>query len=90
MSYSYDRYIKPLAPTDTNLHIVDNDNIIKYTLNPFSILNVLVSNNTIKISVKSGRVNIIPFTTINETKLALPKINTAIDSLTSKSPIFIG
>ena len=90
MSYSYDRYIKPLASTDTNLHIVDNDDIIKYTLNPFSILNVLVNNNTIRISVKSGRVIIIPFSTINESKLALPKIKTAIDSLTSKSPLFIG
>ena len=90
MSYSYDRYIKPLASTDTNLHIVDNDNIIKYTLNPFSILNVLVNNNTIRISVKSGRIIIIPFSTINESKLALPKIKTSIDSLTSKSPLFIG
>lgn len=89
MNFSYDKYLRPLSSTDTNIHIVTHDNVVKWTLNPFSILNVMVNNNTVRISLKSGRVVIIPFSTLNEAKLALPRLKNLIDELVKKTPNYI-
>lgn len=89
MGYSWDNFLKPSSTTDTNIQIMDNNGVVTYTINPYAILNVLVNNNLLKISLKSGKVIIIQFSSINESKLALPRIKALIDSLTSKTPNFI-
>ena len=89
MSYSWDKFLKPLSDTDTNIRILDNNNVVTHTINPFVILNVLINNNLIKVSLKSGRVITIPFSTLNESKLALPRIKQYIDTLNKKVPLFV-
>jgi hypothetical protein len=81
MSYSWDKFLRPISETDTNIQIMDNNGIISYTINPYTVVNVMVNNNLIKVSLKSGKVIIIPFSTINEAKLALTRIKESIDKI---------
>jgi hypothetical protein len=89
MIYSWDKFLKPLSDTDTNIQIMDNNGNVTYTINPYSIINVQISNNQVKVGLKSSKVVIIPFSSINESKLALPRIKQMIDSLQKKSPLFV-
>lgn len=89
MNYSWDKFLRPISSTDTNIQVVDNDGLLAHTINPYAVLNVLINNNLLKVSLKSGKVITIPFSTINESKLALPRIKQMIDSLARKSPIFV-
>ena len=89
MIFSWDKFIRPLSGNDTNIQILDNLGISRYTINPFSVLNVAVYNNSVRVSLKSSRVISIPFSSLNEAKLALPRIKQAIDGLQSKTPIFV-
>lgn len=89
MSYSYNKYLKPITNTDRNIQIVDNSGIVNYTINPFSVLNVMVSANLLKISLKSQRIITIPFSTVNESKLAIKKFQEQLDTLKDKVPGFI-
>lgn len=86
MSYTYDTFLKPVTTTDRNIQILDTDGNVKYTLNPFSVLNVMASNNILRISIKSGRVILVGFSSSNEARLALPRIQEQIDTLTQKTP----
>lgn len=89
MSYSWDKFLKPLSATDTNIQVQDNKGIVTHTINPYAVLNVLINNNIIKVSIKSGKVITIPFSTMNESKMALPRIKQLIDSLNRKTPLFV-
>jgi len=89
MGYSWDKFLKPLSDSDTNIQILDNKGIVNQTINPRAVLNVMINNNVIKISLKSGKVNTIPFSTINESKMALPRIKQQIDVLNRKKPLFV-
>ena len=60
---------------------MDNNGIGSYTINPYTVVNVMINNNLVKVSLKSGKVVIIPFSTINEAKLALPRIKESIDKI---------
>ncbi len=89
MSYSWDKFIKPVTSTDTNVQIIDNLGKVNFTINPFAVVNVFVNNNLVKVSLRSGRTISIPFSSIRESKLALPRIKQAFDSITQKTPLFI-
>jgi hypothetical protein len=89
MSYSYDKFLRPITTTDKNIQIIDNTGIVKYTINPFSIVNVMISNNLLKINMKQGRVILINFSSTNESKLAISRLQEQIDVLTEKTPLFI-
>jgi len=89
MSYSWDKFLKPLSATDTNIQVQDDKGIVTHTINPYAVLNVLINNNIVKISIKSGKVITIPFSTMNESKMALPRIKQLIDSLNRKTPLFV-
>lgn len=89
MSYSWDKFLRPLSSTDTNIQILDNGGVATHTINPYAIVNVLINNNILRISLKSGKAILIPFSTINESKLALPRIKQAIDALNRRTPIFV-
>jgi hypothetical protein len=89
MGYSWDKFLKPLSDSDTNIQILDNKGIVNQTINPRAVLNVMINNNVIKVSLKSGKVNTIPFSTINESKMALPRIKQQIDVLNRKKPLFV-
>lgn len=89
MSYSYDKFLRPLTTTDRNIQIIDNNGIVNYTVNPFSVLDIMISNNILKINLRSKRVISIPFSTTNESKLAISKLQEQLDYLKSKVPGFI-
>jgi len=85
MIYSWDKFLKPVSENNVNIQIMNNSGVVTQTINPSSILNVMVNNNLLKISLKSSRVIIIPFSTINESKLALPRIKQLIDDINKKT-----
>jgi hypothetical protein len=89
MSYSYDKFLRPITTTDKNIQIIDNTGIVKYTINPFSVINVMVSNNLLKINMKQGRVILINFSTTAESKLAISRIQEQLDILREKTPLLI-
>ena len=88
MSYSYNKFLRPIT-SDKSIKILDDANDIKYTIDPFVIQNVSVSNNILKINLKSQRVISLHFSTINEAKLALTRIQIQIDTLIKNVPHLI-
>ena len=89
MSYSYDKFLRPITSSDKSIKILDNTNDIKYTIDPFVITNVAVTNNILRISLKSLKVILLDFSTSNEAKIALIRIQEQIDILSNKVPILI-
>ena len=51
MGYSYNNFLRPITSSDKSIKILDDDNDIKYTIDPFFIQNVTISNNILKINL---------------------------------------
>lgn len=88
MSYSYNKFLRPITSSDKNIKILDDTNDIKYTIDPFAIQNVSISNNILKINLKSKSI-LIDFSSINEAKLGLIRIKEQIDTLIKNIPHLI-
>lgn len=88
-SYSYDTFLRPLTASDRNIKILGIDLIVRYTIDPFNILNTSVVNNLIRINLKSTKIITIDFSTSNEAKMALVRLREQIDILTTKTPFLI-
>jgi hypothetical protein len=86
--YSYNKFLRQLGPNDTNIQIQDNNGLLIWTIEPYSVLNVMVNNNLLKINLKN-KVIIIPFSSTNESKLALPLFQEYLDELKSRTPLLI-
>lgn len=86
MSYSYDKFLRPLTESDKSIKILDNSNIVKYTIDPFAIVNLLATNNIIRINLRSQKVILIDFNSRNEATLALSRLQQQVDFLTNKVP----
>lgn len=89
MSYSYDKFLRPITSSDRNIKILDDTNDIKYTIDPFVITNIAAINNILRISLKSLKVILLNFSSKNEAKVALIRLKEQIDALTTKVPILI-
>jgi hypothetical protein len=89
MSYSYDKFLKPLSSTDRNVLIKDNSGVVKYSIDPFSVINVLSNNNLLKINLKGSRLIMIAFSTASESREALRLIQERLDILREKVPLFV-
>lgn len=89
MSFSYDNFLRPLTPTDNEIRIFDNDGNLVYNINPYQISSSIVSANLIKINLRKGKVISIPFSSLNESKLAIVSFQSQVDELIAKEPIFI-
>lgn len=89
VSYSYDKFLRPLTDTDRNIKILDNNGIVNFTIDPFSIININTTNNLIKINVKSSKIIVLDFSSTNEAKVALERLREQIDILTEKVPLLI-
>ena len=61
MPYIYNNFLKPLTPSDRLIQILDSDGVVKYILNPFSILNTQVNNNILRFSLKNDKIIILYF-----------------------------
>jgi hypothetical protein len=88
MNYSYKKYLRTLAPNDVNIQIKDNNGNIKWTIEPYSVLSVLVNNNLLKINLEN-EVIIIAFQSLNEAIMALSLFQEQLDELKSRIPIKI-
>ena len=42
MSYSYDKFLRPITTSDKSIKILDDTNDIKYTIDPFVITNIVI------------------------------------------------
>jgi len=89
MSFSFDKFLRPITPTDRNIKIYEDNGILKYTINPFHIKNVNVLNNTMRINLDSDRSIAMVFSTNNEAKISLSKLQGQLDTLQQKVPFII-
>ena len=89
MSYSYDKFLRPITESDKSIKILDDTNDIKYTIDPFVITNVAAINNILRISLRSLKVILLNFSSKNEAKIALTRLQQQIDVLTTKIPVLI-
>lgn len=89
MSYSYDKFLRPITTSDKSIKILDDTNDIKYTIDPFVITNAAAINNILRISLRSLKVILLSFSSKNEAKIALTRLQQQIDTLTTKVPILI-
>ena len=87
--FSYSTFLRPITESDRNIKIMGVDLIVKYTIDPFYIINTNVSNNLLKISLKSNKSITLEFSTSNEAKLALIRLKEQVDILTEKTPLII-
>lgn len=88
-TYTYDTFLNQYTDTDSTLQIVDTDGVVKFTINPYSILTTMISNNLVTFKIKSGRLISIPFSTMNESKMSLILVEERIQLLINKIPNFI-
>jgi hypothetical protein len=88
-TYTYDTFLNQYTDTDSTLQIVDTDGVVKFTINPYSILTTMITNNLVTFKIKSGRLISIPFSTMNESKMALILAEERIQLLINKTPNFI-
>jgi len=89
MSYSLNRFLRPLKETDKTIRIFDDRNFPIHTVNPFSVLRVFVTNLNLNISLSGNRTIVLDFQTQEETKDALGKFQSYVDQLTQKAPVTI-
>ena len=87
--FSYSTFLRPITESDRSIKIMGVDLIVKYTIDPFYVLNSSVSNNLLKVSLKSNKSITLEFSTSNESKLALIRLKEQIDILTEKTPLII-
>ncbi len=89
MSYNYQNFLRPIFENSRNIQILDSNGVIKYTINPFFIINTMVSNNVLKINLKNDRIILLDFNNSTEVKSAIAQLQLQIDNLTQKTPISI-
>lgn len=89
MSYSLNRFLRPLKETDKTIRIFDDRNFPVHTLNPFSVLRLFVTNTNLNISLSGNRTIILDFINTDETKEALSKLQSYIDELRKSTPNII-
>ena len=86
MSYSLNRFLRPLKDTDKTIRIFDDRNYPVHTINPFSVLRLYVTNSNLNIALSGNRTITLDFLALDETKEALFKLQSFIDILRQKSP----
>lgn len=86
MSYSLNRFLRPLKDTDKTIRIFDDRNFPVHTVNPFSVLRVFVTNSNLNIALSGNRTIVLDFESQDETKEALGKFQSFVDQLRQKAP----
>ena len=89
MSYSFNRFLKPLNESDKTIKIYDNRNYPVHTINPFSVLRLYVTNNNLSIILTGNTIIVLDFLDSIESQESLVKLQSYVDSIkqyaTSKS-----
>jgi len=81
MSFSHNKFLRPISIGDKNIQIYNDSGVLVYTINPLSIVNTQVNNNLLKISLKSQRVISLDFLNSSLSKIALALLQKQIDDL---------
>lgn len=87
--YSLDTFLKPLNNTETTVQIRTKDLVVKHTISPYTVKRVVVSNNLIRISLNSQKDIILDFSTKNEAVKAGVLLESALETLRVRKPIFV-
>ena len=88
MAYKLENFLVQVSGTDKLLKIKESSGIIKHTIDGFSITSLRAINNIVKIITKSSTIEL-DFSTTNEARIAISRIQAQIDLLKEKSPLFI-
>ena len=86
MAYSLGTFLNSLTITDRVIQVRDTTSVVKWTINPFTVKNVIASNNLIRISLNSDRIITLDFSTSNEAIQAIVKLQDQLDVLRNKTP----
>ncbi len=89
MSYSLNRFLRPLKNTDKTIRIFDDRNYPVHTINPFSVIRIYVNNSNLNISLSGNRTIVLDFQSFEETKEALSKLQSFIDQLKQTAPTVV-
>ena len=88
MAYKLENFLVQVSGTDKLLKIKESGGIIKHTIDGFSITSLRAINNIVKIITKSSTIDL-DFSTTNEARIAISRIQAQIDLLKEKAPLFI-
>ncbi len=86
--YKIENFLLPISEGDNKLFIKDSINILKYSIEVFSIKSSRAINNLIKIITTTRTIHL-DFSTTNEAREALEKLQQHIDRLRSNVPIHV-
>ena len=89
MSFSYEKFLRPLRDTDKTIRVYDNNNLPVHTINPFAVLRVFATGLNCNIALTGNRVIVLDFASTAETKLAVTKFQQFVDTLKQKTPVII-
>ena len=89
MAYNINNFVKVVSKGDRNLQIVDSNGTVKYSINPYHVLNVLQNNNLLKINLKSGRFITLDFSNSTEAIESVLTLQNKIDELVTVTPFTI-
>ena len=89
MAYNINNFVKVVSQGDRNLQIVDNVGTVKYSINPYQVLNILQNNNLLKVNLKSGKLITIDFQNATEAIESVLILQKTIDELINKTPFTI-
>ena len=88
MALDYKNFLRPISPGDRYIQVI-KDNVVIHTINPFSIENIYVSANLVKVNLKSDKLILLDFYNITESRAALLILQSQIDTLKSNIPYYV-
>lgn len=88
MALDYKNFLRPISPGDRYIQVT-KDNTVIHTINPFSIENIYVSANLVKVNLKSDKLILLDFYNITEARAALLILQSQIDTLKSNIPYYV-
>ncbi len=89
MAYNINNFVKVVNQGDRNLQIIDSSGTVRFSVNPYQVLNVAQNNNLLKINLKSGRVITLDFQNSTEAIESVLIIQQKIDDLVTVTPFTI-
>lgn len=90
MAYRLENFLVNVSSSDNRLHLRDSNGVVRWSIDAFDIVSSIVSNNLLKIRLKStDDTIIIDFTNKIDAKNALGLFQTQVESILVKTPILV-
>lgn len=91
MAYSLNNFLVNVSSSDNRLHIRETGGVVRWSIDAFDIVSTIVSNNLLKIRLRSTDDTIIlDFGNKIDAKTALGNLQTQIGAILVKTPITVG